>query len=235
MEGLQVLSFASYSGILGGALHALTGPDHLALLLPCCVGKRWYAGKTGFIWGLGHCIGIMLFGLLSYLVKLVLPFDLNILVKWMDVAIGFSLVAIGVMGIVEVNEEEKKKKAAKKKFDDFEQKANVPKEEKKKILEDPLSLIVTGTIQGFTGTGHFLGIIPAITLPSLVGAMLYLFAFCVGTILAMTAFTAFVGEASRFMVKSGRNTPNQLAMFVSALSVIFGSIYLLWSIMDLFF
>jgi len=96
------------SGLLSGSLHAFTGLDHLALLLPFCIGKHWFAWKTGFIWGLGHGIGIMLFGLLSYLIKLVLPFDLTILAKWLDVAVGLSLIAIGLHGIWETLQERKK-------------------------------------------------------------------------------------------------------------------------------
>jgi len=221
---------SSLSGLFAGALHALTGPDHLALLLPYCIGKRWLAWQIGFIWGLGHGIGIMLFGLLSYLIKLVLPFELASLTKWMDMAVGFSLVAIGVMGILEVWEE--KKKATLKRDDDLEGKSVKTKDDKKRQNNDPLSLITTGIIQGFTGSGHFLGIIPAITIPSLIGAMVYLFAFCLGTVVAMTGFTSFIGEASLYMVKSGRNTPHQLAMFASGISVVFGLIYLSWTIVD---
>lgn len=33
----------------------LTGPDHLAALLPRCIGKRWYqAMRIGAVWGLGE-------------------------------------------------------------------------------------------------------------------------------------------------------------------------------------
>jgi len=103
----------------------------------------------------------------------------------------------------------------------------------KSLDKDPISLITTGIIQGFTGSGHFMGIIPAITLPSIISASLYLLAFCVGTIVAVTAFTAFVGEASFYMVKSGRNTANQLAFLASTVSLVFGSVYLLWSITNL--
>jgi len=32
-----------------------TGPDHLAALLPRCIGKRWYqAMRIGAVWGLGE-------------------------------------------------------------------------------------------------------------------------------------------------------------------------------------
>ena len=31
----------SLGGVFAGGLHSITGPDHLAALLPICIGKRW--------------------------------------------------------------------------------------------------------------------------------------------------------------------------------------------------
>jgi len=31
----------SLGGVFAGGLHSVTGPDHLAALLPICIGKRW--------------------------------------------------------------------------------------------------------------------------------------------------------------------------------------------------
>jgi hypothetical protein len=40
-------------------VHGFPGPDHLAALLPKCVGKRWFeAAEIGAIWGLGKADSI---------------------------------------------------------------------------------------------------------------------------------------------------------------------------------
>ena len=51
---------ATVGGLFAGGLHAVTGPDHLAALLPLCIGRRWWlASCTGAYWGLGHGIGAL--------------------------------------------------------------------------------------------------------------------------------------------------------------------------------
>ena len=42
----------SVGGTFAGGLHAVTGPDHLAALLPLCIGRRWWTAiNTGLYWG----------------------------------------------------------------------------------------------------------------------------------------------------------------------------------------
>lgn len=50
------------SGLLAGAAHTLSGPDHLAAVAPLAVGRdRPTAGwAVGGIWGVGHGLGVVL-------------------------------------------------------------------------------------------------------------------------------------------------------------------------------
>mgnify|MGYP003315356662 CR=1 FL=1 len=41
------------SGLVAGAAHVVTGPDHLAALAPIAVQEPARAAKLGFRWGLG--------------------------------------------------------------------------------------------------------------------------------------------------------------------------------------
>jgi len=230
------LSFwSAVSGSLNGALHGLTGPDHLAALLPFCIGKSYHGWKIGFYWGLGHGLGIVSFGCLTYLLKSIIPFDLDILAKWLELAVGISLVAVGLMGIREVSEELSKKKHSKKDEDPekpFEE-TKGSKMPKTSDLANPTTALYTGIIQGLTGSGHFFGIMPALTLPSLLSAMLYLSFFCGGTVVAMVLFTAAVGEMSVRMTKRGGtvlSSPTQLAFYASVFSVGFGVVLIVWSL-----
>ena len=58
------------------------------------------------------------------------------------------------------------------------------------------STLLTGILHGCSGSGHLLGVMPALAMPSVVCALTYLSSFGVGTMLAMSSFTAVVGELS---------------------------------------
>ena len=91
---------ASIGGTFAGGLHAVTGPDHLAALLPLCMGRRWWiALYTGGYWGLGHGIGAALVGALAFAVRGAL--NLDVLSTYMEAAVGISIIIIGANGVRE--------------------------------------------------------------------------------------------------------------------------------------
>jgi hypothetical protein len=51
-----------------------------------------------------------------------------------------------------------------------------------------------GVLHGIAGTSHFVGVLPALALPSRGAAMMYIAAFGAGTVAAMTAFAAAAGR-----------------------------------------
>ena len=52
-----------------------------------------------------------------------------------------------------------------------------------------------GILHGVAGSSHFFGVLPALALPTRTAALVYIGAFGVGTVVAMTAFAAAVGSA----------------------------------------
>jgi ABC-type nickel/cobalt efflux system permease component RcnA len=50
-----------------------------------------------------------------------------------------------------------------------------------------------GTLHGLAGSSHFLGVLPALALPTTAERITYLLAFAGGTILAMTGFSSLLG------------------------------------------
>ncbi len=52
-----------------------------------------------------------------------------------------------------------------------------------------------GILHGIAGSSHFLGVLPALALPTRGAAISYIAAFGVGTVVAMTAFAAVIGSA----------------------------------------
>jgi hypothetical protein len=61
-------------GASSGALHAVTGPDHVLSLGPIVLGSRRSPWRVGLCWGLGHAVGTLLLSLpflwLSHAVQL---------------------------------------------------------------------------------------------------------------------------------------------------------------------
>jgi hypothetical protein len=101
-------------GLLSGSLHALTGPDHVAAILPFVVGQRWYLSSVfGAIWGLGHGISACFMGVCGYYIKGSMLFSMMVpqLLGLADYAVGATLIVIGLMGIHEARVEEAEVKA----------------------------------------------------------------------------------------------------------------------------
>ena len=94
-----------FPGILSGGLHAITGPDHLAAILPASVGQTFLGGiKIGAAWGLGHGITASFFGVLAYSLKGRMINNVGFLDRLSNLAeavVGISLVAIGLIGVKE--------------------------------------------------------------------------------------------------------------------------------------
>ena len=51
-----------------------------------------------------------------------------------------------------------------------------------------------GVLHGVAGSSHFFGVLPALALPTPNAAIIYIGAFGVGTVAAMTVFAAAVGS-----------------------------------------
>lgn len=92
-------------GLLSGTLHALSGPDHLAALLPVVFGKAWHVSASiGAIWGIGHGVSTALMGVCAYLLReSVVPSDsvLRSITGWTDFFAAVTLMIIGLVGIRE--------------------------------------------------------------------------------------------------------------------------------------
>ena len=62
------------TGFTAGALHVVSGPDHLAVVAPLVSENPSKGFQLGFRWGLGHGLGVVILGLLGFLIK-----------EWVDV------------------------------------------------------------------------------------------------------------------------------------------------------
>ena len=214
---------ASIGGTFAGGLHAVTGPDHLAALLPLCMGRRWWiALYTGAYWGLGHGIGAALVGALAFAVRGAL--NLDALSAYMEAAVGISIIIIGANGMREAREwgiehegptEVAKQHSLEAALNQQPQTVGV------------VSTLGTGILHGCSGSGHLLGVMPALAMPSWTVATTYLVMFGVGTMLAMSIFTSVVGELSSQMSDrlDDPRTPGRLAFASSLFALCMGTLW----------
>ena len=115
---------------------------------------------------------------------------------------------------------------------------DVPSEEAKQhslevALNQPVkavsiaSTLGTGILHGCSGSGHLLGVMPALAMPSWAIAQTYLVSFGLGTMIAMSIFTGVVGELSSQMsdMLDDPRTPGRLALASSVFALAMGTIW----------
>ena len=216
------LSLVVVSGLLAGAVHVVTGVDHLAALLPLSVGRRLQAWSVGARWGLGHSAGVLVIGLAAVLLRERL--DLAVVEAWGERLVGVMLVALGAWGLrrasgLHVHEHEHEGQAHAHLHAHAH--AAAADHHDPSARHHGHAAFVAGVLHGVAGTAHLLGVLPALALPGWPASLAYLLAFAAGTIAAMAGFAATVGEGS-VRLGAGVGRLRQLAMAAGLLTIAVG-------------
>ena len=98
-------STAVFGGLFAGGLHALSGPDHLAAILPLILGKGLMnSAFFGCTWGCGHGLSSALLATLGFFLKdsFIRKQIIPQLTTLADYAVGITLIIIGIMGVLEL-------------------------------------------------------------------------------------------------------------------------------------
>ncbi len=182
---------AAIAGLVAGSLHVWSGPDHLAAIAPLAVDVRRRAWVTGLRWGIGHSAGVLMVGTLSLLMRGLLPIE-NIS-NWSERIVGVLLIAIGLWGIrkamqIHAHEHEHH---GEQHVHFHVHRANRP-HSGNNVHNHHHSAFGIGTLHGLAGSSHFLGILPALAFTKTTDAVIYLAAFGLGTVAAMTVFSAAI-------------------------------------------
>src|SRR6266550_6920533 len=184
--------FIVLTGLLAGLFHVLSGPDHLAAVAPLAVedGRRgWLAGWT---WGVGHASGVVVVALLAILLRDLLP-PIDILSAWGERVVGVALIGIGLWALrrgLRISPGAHRHGAVA--HDHIHVHAGPAWARR---LGHAHASFCMGILHGIAGSSHFLGVLPALALPTRGAALTYVGAFGVGTVVAMTAFAAIIGSA----------------------------------------
>ena len=181
------------AGLAAGLLHVLSGPDHLAAIAPLAVKRPRGSWHAGFRWGLGHSTGVLFVGVLSLCLRGLIPVD--VISNSSDRLVGLLLIGIGAWSL---------RKALQIHTHDHSHDGDshehihmhAPKKTHVQHVHTHAAFGI-GTLHGLAGSSHFLGILPALALPSSALAISYLAMFGAGTVLAMIGFSSAIGAVAR--------------------------------------
>jgi hypothetical protein len=91
----------------------------------------------------------------------------------------------------------------------------------------PSASFAMGALHGLAGSSHLFGVLPALALPTQLAAFSYLGGFGLGAVLAMTAFSAFVGAVSVSAARRGVNAYRGVLYACSLSAFLVGGFWLI--------
>lgn len=200
MQVPDTLLLAMPAGLAAGAVHVLTGPDHLAAILPFAPRSGVRAAAMGLAWGMGHSVGVIAIGGLALVVGSML--DLEAWSSGAERLVGVLLFALGLWtlhrarGVVvhahdHHHEEAESHAHAHVHIGDVT--VDAPDHaERGRHRRHRHSALAFGVVHGVAGTSHLLGVAPALMLETS-AASGYLLTFLLGSALAMAGFAAAAG------------------------------------------
>src|SRR5690242_914146 len=186
---------AVLTGLLAGLIHVWTGPDHLTAVAPLAVRHPKRAWIPGIRWGFGHSAGVAVVGLLSLLLRDLIPVEW--LSSWGERLVGIMLFGIGLWALRQafkntIHAHEHEHDGDRHIHFHSHHHGHAP--EKPKPHRHIHAAFGIGTLHGLAGSSHFLGVLPALAFPTKALAITYIAAFGIGTVIAMALFSWGMGR-----------------------------------------
>jgi ABC-type nickel/cobalt efflux system permease component RcnA len=218
---------ALLSGLIAGAGHVWSGPDHLTAIAPLAVRTRQRAWLPGLRWGLGHSAGVLVVGLLSLMFRELIPVEL--LSSWGERLVGVMLLGIGIWAL---------RRALKNTVHSHEHEHDGERHVHVHVHSPSGHHSVAGAhahrhaafgigiLHGLAGSSHFLGILPMLAFPDQLQAIAYLAAFTVGTVASMAGFSSAMGFAARRCADRGRKFYRGLTIVCGSAAMIVGCVWI---------
>ena len=210
------------TGALAGFVHVLSGPDHLAAVAPIAVAERERGWIAGWTWGIGHAAGVVAVAAIAVLLRDVLP-PLEAISAWSERLVGGALIAIGLWALrrgMRIGAAAHAHGARSHRHLHVQAGPGWMRR-----IGHVHASFCLGVLHGIAGSSHFFGVLPALALPSLTASLLYIAAFGVGTIAAMTAFAAAIGAGSR-RAPEGASLQRALMITAATLAIVVGGVWL---------
>lgn len=221
----QYSSSLGSGGLLSGCLHALSGPDHLAAILPTIVGQSWWlCAFYGMMWGLGHSVASGFLAGFGYLLEdsLLQLSWMSFVVQYADIAIGTTLIIIGLMGMLESTGIDEASPT--------DVNLSVPSSSMKystlAIITKSSAILSNGILLGLSWDG-LPSLAPALSADSWSTLLEFLISYGLGTLAAMAVVSALIGICTNLLGAYLSNTiPKRLAFSSSVIAVIIGLVWI---------
>jgi nickel/cobalt exporter len=194
--GTVIMGIAMLYGAGSGALHAVTGPDHLLSLGPAALRHPQAPFRVGLAWGAGHGLGTLLLALpaLWFAQAVHLP----TFAAWGERLAGAALVAMALWSM-------------------FSWRAG------EASAESARSPALVGFVHGITGAGGLLLMLPVLVSGSPTRVLAFLATFVLGSTLAMALFTSLLARVGS---KLGRRVIQRAQWLLMLTSLAVGAVWL---------
>jgi hypothetical protein len=193
---------SAMAGFIAGSLHVITGPDHIAALLPIAAHDPKRATSLGIRWGLGHGLAVLAVGGIVVLTKQ--AYLLEAVTPWSEVLVGILLIALGAWSlfrargiVVHAHPHHHDERPDHAHFH-VHDKSDAHGEGVEKHHGHGHAALGIGALHGLAGTGHLFGVLPSLALSPL-EATAYLAAYLLAAVVSMGA----VGHVTGRLAQSG--------------------------------
>jgi ABC-type nickel/cobalt efflux system permease component RcnA len=222
---------AALTGLVAGAVHVWSGPDHLAAVAPLAVRRRERSWVAGVRWGLGHSAGVAVVGLLSLWLRDLIPATL--LSTWGERLVGVMLFGIGLWALrkafenrIHVHEHEHQ---GERHVHIHAHAHKVPHEHKEPHHHTHAAFGI-GLLHGLAGSSHLVGVLPILAFPTNLQSVSYLAAFAVGTVASMAMFSWVMGRVASRCASGGARAYRSLMSGCAVMAMAVGCFWLVTSL-----
>jgi len=220
---------SALTGLLLGAWHVVSGPDHLAAITPLVVGPDHEHGSThssderrssriGLAWGLGHASGVWLVGLVLLAFGSLIPLEL--VGVWSERIVGVVIVGVGLHGLWRFR--------AGRAAGTHEHNHVTGHDDDHEHGVDggaaPRSALGIGVIHGVAGSSHLYGVLPALALVTH-ERVSYLLGFGLGSIVAMGSFAGLLALVLNRLPGSRALVQRWALLFASLAAIAIGAVW----------
>lgn len=211
------------SAAIAGTVHVLSGPDHMAAVAPLAIDGRERSWLAGWTWGLGHASGVVVVATLGVLLRDLLP-PVDTISLWGERIVGGALVAVGLWAL--------RRGLA---IGSSAHSHGGTTHAHPHVGRGPAALrrvghahaaFLMGILHGVAGTSHFLGVLPALALPTRVEALTYVVVFGATSVAAMTVFAAAIGAVAQRSAATGATTHRVLVFASATVAIVVGGYWL---------
>ena len=208
------------TGFAAGAVHVVSGADHMVAMAPSAIRKPRVALIDGLSWGVGHSAGVLILSMLGILAKDLI--SIEIMSSYAEFLVGISLLFVGILAIrtslkvnIHMHQHMHGDETTHKHFH-FHALGN------KLHRSHTHAATGLGVLHGFAGASHLVAVLPALALP-LFGALAYLFAYLLGSVFAMGCVVLGISFATS---KANKMFYPFLMRSIGALSIVTGIFWL---------